>query len=126
MLFVAERIVLPRITLQEKYDWRVCTAEVAVFCAMIYIFAQEKGYFSKLISLKPFQWFADISFEVYLLHQPLKYMLVKLFGASLLMGIIAIVMSVVLAVLWKQGTKRLSNKRKEKKESKEASIHNEG
>ncbi|MBQ3431238.1 MAG: acyltransferase [Clostridia bacterium] len=120
VFFIVERIVLPHITLQEKYDWRVSTLEVAVFCALIYIFAQEKGYFSKLLSLKPFLLFADISFEVYLLHQSLNTMLgtlLKAFNFTSFTGIIAIVASVVLAVLWKRCIKALGEKRKEHKVS---------
>lgn len=42
---------------------------VLISCLPIFVLALDSGIISKLLSIKPFQWFASIQFEFYILHQ---------------------------------------------------------
>ena len=80
---------------------------------MIYVFALQKGYLSRFISCKPLVFFASISYEVYLIHQPLYRMLsvgLNQIGLAKAAGAATLIFSIVLAVLWTQLMKKLHKK----------------
>ncbi|MBR0414974.1 MAG: acyltransferase [Clostridia bacterium] len=78
---------------------------LCLMCLLIYVFSFENGYISKAISNKFFLGFASISFEVYLIHQPLQNILgtgLNQLGLKNIVGIVTLVLSVVFAYLWKK------------------------
>ncbi len=44
---------------------------VLFFCPVVFVFALNEGLFSRVLSIKPFQWFSKIQMEFYILHQVL-------------------------------------------------------
>ena len=47
--------------------WR--SVFVLVFCPPVFVFSLNEGIISKVLSLKPFQWFSSIQLEFFILHQ---------------------------------------------------------
>ncbi len=54
----------------QAYDWIATSAGAPVYAALIYYFAQERGWLSKTLSDRRFVLLGEISFAMYLIHCP--------------------------------------------------------
>lgn len=53
-------------------NWVVFCASFPVMALAVYIFAAGRGVLSRLLSVRPFVWLGEISFSLYMVHQPLQ------------------------------------------------------
>lgn len=105
--FIVEYIVGDIFSSKFGFNGIISLVQLFIMCTLIYVFSFEKGLVSKIISNKLFLAFASISFEVYLIHQAFQNAIgavLSRLGLPQLTGIVTVIATLVMAVLWKRIT----------------------